>query len=88
MNTDNLTGKGQDFQDNTREAAQNVRSKFQEKAQALQDTAQEWHRRASDTTRKAARTTDAYVRDNPWTVLAWVAVGCLAVGVLLGRSRD
>jgi ElaB/YqjD/DUF883 family membrane-anchored ribosome-binding protein len=39
-------------------------------------------------TRVAGRATDAYVRANPWQVLAIGAFTGLMFGLLLGRSAD
>jgi len=41
----------------------------------------------SDNTRKLAHTTDEWVHDNPWKVIAIVAVTSLVLGVLLGGRR-
>src|SRR5262245_7796605 len=39
----------------------------------------------ADSSRKIAHTTDEWVHDNPWKVIAIVAVTSLVLGVLLGR---
>lgn len=61
---------------------------FTDKARAFKEAAQRWSRQASDSTRKAAKATDEYVRENPWTAIGCVAAGCFIIGYLLGRSRD
>ena len=43
--------------------------------------------RVSKSTRELARTTDEWVHDNPWKVIAIVAVTSLVLGVLLGGRR-
>ena len=43
--------------------------------------------RVSQKTRELANTTDEWVHDNPWKVIAIVAVTSLVLGVLLGGRR-
>ncbi len=81
METNQLQEKAQD-------AGKNLQSKAQEKLSEFKETAQDWQRRATETSRKAARATDQYVHENSWTVIASVAAAALALGFLLGRSRD
>ena len=92
MNTTNIlerTSQGQhDNPESFEQAGSQIKDKVKDKARALQETAQDWQRQATDATRKAARATDVYVHDNPWTIIASVAVGFLVLGILLGRSRD
>ena len=88
MKTNELTEKTEGWQQEAKEATQDLRSKFQEKASNLQDTAQEWLRRANEASRKAAKATDDYVHENPWPVIGSVAVASLLLGFILGRSRD
>jgi uncharacterized membrane protein len=47
----------------------------------------EWQRRAGATTRKAAYATHTYVRENPWQILASVAIISFVFGVLVGQGR-
>ena len=81
-----------DLQEKTFEAAKDNFEDLEEKGSKLtekvKDTAQEWQRQATEATRKAAKATDGYVRDNPWNAVAYVAIGCFVIGLLLGRSRD
>ena len=88
MDKNDLKDKTQEWQGDAREAAQDLRSKAQNKAREFQEKAQEWQRRASETARNAASAADDYVHENPWTVIAPVAIGFFALGFLLGRSRD
>ena len=53
-----------------------------------EEAGQAWPRRTVEATRRAARVTDNYVHENPWMIIASVAVTCFAVGFILGRSRD
>jgi ElaB/YqjD/DUF883 family membrane-anchored ribosome-binding protein len=39
----------------------------------------------SDKTKQVVRTTDEWVHDNPWKLIAMVAVTSLVLGVLLGN---
>ena len=41
----------------------------------------------SDRSRKIARTTDEWVHENPWKMIAIVAVTSIVLGVLLGHRR-
>ena len=84
MNKNDIQDKAQEWQGDAEEATQNLRSKARE----LQETAQEWQRKATEAARKAASAADDYVHENPWTVIAPVAIGFFALGFLLGRSRD
>jgi ElaB/YqjD/DUF883 family membrane-anchored ribosome-binding protein len=61
---------------------------WQETAKEWQQKAQEWQRRAADSARHAMEATDEYVHENPWPVIGSVALGCLALGFILGRRRD
>ena len=88
MNKNDIQDKAQDWQGDAEEAVQGFRSKAQDKARELQETAQEWQRKATEAARKAATAADDYVHENPWTVIAPVAIGFFALGFLLGRSRD
>jgi ElaB/YqjD/DUF883 family membrane-anchored ribosome-binding protein len=88
MKTNEIQDKAQEWQGEAKDAARNLQSKLKDKAADLQEAAQEWQQRAAEATRKAARATDEYVHENPWPVVASVAVGCLVLGFLLGRSRD
>src|ERR1051325_602414 len=51
-----------------------------------EDGVPQWRHRTVEFTRKAAQATDGYVRENPWIVAACVAIGCFALGFLLGRE--
>ena len=88
METNQLQNKAQEWQAKSQETAQNVRSKAQEKLSDFKETAQDWKRRTTEASRKAARATDDYVHQSPWTVIASVAVAGLLLGLLLARSRD
>ena len=88
METNELQDKAQEWQGEAKEAAQDIQSTAKEKISEFKQTAKEWNRRATEASRKAARTTDQYVRANPWTAIASVAVASLLLGFLLGRSRD
>ena len=88
MNKNDIQDKAQDWQGDAEEAVQSLRSKAQDKARELQETAQEWQRRATEAARKAASAADDYVHENPWAVIAPVAIGFFALGFLLGRNRD
>ena len=88
MNKSDVQDKAQDWKDKAQEGAENLRSKAQNKAKELQQTAKEWQNRAVEGSRRAAQVTDEYVHDNPWGVLASVALGCLIIGILIGRSNE
>ena len=88
MNTTKILERTSEGQQNNPPSFEESSSKIKDKARALQQTAQEWQRQATEATRKAAQATDDYVHDNPWPVIASVAVSCLVLGFLLGRSRD
>ena len=77
MNKNDLTEKAQDWQEQAEDTVDE-----------LQDRAQEWQDRAKETARRAAENANVYVRDNPWTIIGSVALVALALGILLGRSRD
>jgi ElaB/YqjD/DUF883 family membrane-anchored ribosome-binding protein len=87
MNQTETQDKNQ-WREQVTEGAQNLRSRVQETASDFQQTAKEWQRRIAETSRKAAQNADVYVHENPWTVVASVAVACFALGFLLGRTRD
>jgi len=80
MNIDDISEKGSDWQQTA--------STIKDKARAFQEAAAQWQRQATEATRKAAQATDAYVHENPWTVIAGVGVACFVIGFLVGRSRD
>ena len=84
-----------DIEDTTQEQGQKIANKVQDTAKEWQETAkewqqkaQEWQRRATDNARRAMEVTDDYVHENPWPVIGSVALSCLALGFILGRSRD
>jgi len=77
MNTNDLTQKSQEWQERASEAADEI-----------QDKARRWQDRAAEGARRAARTANDYVGENPWQIIGSVALVALAVGILLGRSRD
>jgi len=88
MNANELQDKSfQGQQNNTGDFEQEAQT-FTDKARAFKETAQQWSRQATDSTRKAAKATDEYVRENPWTAIGCVAAGCFIIGYLLGRNRD
>ena len=62
-------------------------STLKDKALAFKNTAQQWQRQATDSTRRAAKATDAYVHQQPWIIIAGVAVVCFAAGLLVGRRN-
>jgi len=43
--------------------------------------------RVAESSRRIANTTDEWVHDNPWKIIAIVAVTSLVLGVLLGSRR-
>jgi ElaB/YqjD/DUF883 family membrane-anchored ribosome-binding protein len=88
METNQFQDKAQEWQGEAKEAAGDLRSKAEAKISDFKETAEEWRRCAAETSRKAAKATDHYVHENPWTVIASVAVASLLLGFLLGRSRD
>ncbi len=62
------------------EMKQPVKEGFQKAYDNIQDT-------VTDKAKEVAQTTDEWVRDNPWQVIAMVAVTSLIIGVLLARPR-
>ena len=56
-------------------------------ASRILSKAEELQENAKDSVQRAMRVTSDYVEENPWTVIAIVAVCALALGFLL-RPRD
>jgi len=77
MNKNDLMDKSQEWSQQARDTADE-----------LQDKARRWQERATDGARKAAETASHYVEENPWKMIGTVALVALALGILLGRSRD
>jgi uncharacterized membrane protein len=48
----------------------------------------QWRERTVEFTRKAAGTANEYVHENPWVIVAGMAIIGFTVGLLLGRRRD
>ena len=65
-----------------------VRAKAEASLQAAKIRVADLQQVAMAKTRVAGRATDAYVRANPWQVLALGAFTGLVFGLLLGRSAD
>jgi ElaB/YqjD/DUF883 family membrane-anchored ribosome-binding protein len=62
------------------EITEPVKEGFSEAYGNIQET-------VSEQSRKLVRSTDEWVHDNPWKVVAIVAVTSLVLGVLLGGRR-
>jgi ElaB/YqjD/DUF883 family membrane-anchored ribosome-binding protein len=88
MNKSDIQDKTQEWKDKAEGKAEELRTKVQDKAREFSETAREWQERARESTRRAARLTDEYVHENAWSVLASVALGCLIIGILIGRNSD
>ncbi|HZZ94326.1 MAG TPA: DUF883 family protein [Usitatibacter sp.] len=71
--------------------AQVLRASVEESLQAARARLAELERKAVEQSRAAARVTDAYVRDNPWSAVGIAAAAGAAAGLLIGlllnRSR-
>jgi ElaB/YqjD/DUF883 family membrane-anchored ribosome-binding protein len=65
-----------------------VRAKAEASLQAAKIRVADLQQVAMARTRVAGRATDAYVRANPWQVLAIGAFAGLVLGLMLGRSVD
>ena len=55
--------------------------------EGLSEAYENVHDRVTESSRRMARTTDEWVHDNPWKIIAIVAVTSLVLGVLLGGRR-
>lgn len=62
-----------------------LRRQVESKIETVRDSTVNSARRVTDTTVEAARTTDKYVHERPWTAIGITAVACLAVGALISR---
>jgi len=51
------------------------------------DAMAQWRERTAEFTRKAAGTANEYVHENPWVIVAGMAIIGFTLGLLLGRSR-
>ena len=58
-----------------------IKEGFSEAYENVQDN-------VSDKTKQVVRGADEWVHDNPWKLIAIVAVTSLVLGVLLGNRRD
>jgi ElaB/YqjD/DUF883 family membrane-anchored ribosome-binding protein len=72
----------------TGERVAQVRAKAEQSLQMAKVRAAELQQVAMEKTRVAGRATDAYVRANPWQVVAIGAFAGLVFGLMLGRSSD
>jgi uncharacterized membrane protein len=52
------------------------------------DAMAQWRERTVEFTRKAADATNEYVHENPWVIVAGMAIIGFTLGLLLGRGRD
>ena len=76
MNTDQL-----------KEQAENFQEEATETARTLKERALEWKETARDSVVGAAKTTDTYVRDNPWIAVGVVGLFAFTLGVFVGSRR-
>ncbi len=61
---------------------------WQHKAQDVQEQISDWQGKATKAAREFGRQADEYVHENPWVVIAAVAVVGCAIGYLLSSRRD
>jgi len=61
--------------------------KMAELKQPVKDQISNIQETVSERAKVMARTTDEWAHENPWRVVAMVAVSCLVLGVLLARPR-
>jgi ElaB/YqjD/DUF883 family membrane-anchored ribosome-binding protein len=64
-------------------------SEYTERAKSkVGETLQNVQQKVGDTAKAASEATDRYVRENPWRMVAVVAIAACAFGYLLGTLRD
>lgn len=54
----------------------------------MSETLQNVQEKVGDKAKAATEATDRYVRENPWRMVAVVAIAACAFGYLLGTLRD
>jgi ElaB/YqjD/DUF883 family membrane-anchored ribosome-binding protein len=69
------------------EKASAVRERIQENVAAVKVRLVSAEEDALESAREAAKVTDAYVHDNPWTAIGVAASVGVIVGMLIGRGR-
>ncbi len=72
---------------NTTETTEQIRD-WQHKAEDVQEQISNWQAKATRAAREFGKTADEYVHENPWMVIATVAVIGCAIGYLLSSRRD
>ncbi len=64
-------------------------SDYTEEAKSrVSETMQNMQQKAAEKAKAASEATDRYVRENPWRMIAVVALGACVLGYLLGSLRD
>ena len=64
-------------------------SDYTEEAKSrVSETLQSAQQKIGDKAKAASEATDRYVRENPWRMVAVVAIAACAFGYLLGTLRD
>jgi ElaB/YqjD/DUF883 family membrane-anchored ribosome-binding protein len=69
------------------EKASAVRERIQENVNAAKQRLASAEEDALESARQAAKVTDEYVHDNPWTAIGVAASVGVIVGMLIGRGR-
>ena len=80
-------GQGQTTADKASEFARSAGQQGEEKAKDIAGDAQKMLKQGQEQAGKALESLDKQVRDNPWPVIAGVAVGAFLLGSLVSKSN-
>jgi ElaB/YqjD/DUF883 family membrane-anchored ribosome-binding protein len=80
-------GQGQTTADKASEFARSAIQQGEEKARDIAGDAQKMLKQGQEQAGKALESLDKQVRDNPWPIIAGVAIGSFLLGSLVSKSN-
>lgn len=80
-------GQGQTTADKASEFTRSAVQQGEEKAKDIAANAQKMLKQGQEQVGKIAGTLDKQVRDNPWPIIAGVAIGSFLLGSLISKSN-
>jgi len=83
----NKQGQGQTIADKASEFARSSGQQAEEKGKEIAANAQKMLKQGQEQAGKAFESLDKQVRQNPWPVIAGVAVGAFLLGSLVSKSN-